>query len=119
MTGDWLIAGPKSQRSRYYNHSTFNDLVINGLVGLVPRTDQIAQVQPLLPENTWDWFCLDGVPYHGHRLTVVWDRTGERYSKGTGLTLWVDGEKVGSTPRLDRLEIRLPSNATAESKDYN
>ena len=37
ITGDWLITGPKAARSRDYNHSTFCDLVISGLVGLVPR----------------------------------------------------------------------------------
>src|SRR6185503_15167316 len=35
-TGKWLITGPKAERSRYYNHSTFNDLVITGLCGLIP-----------------------------------------------------------------------------------
>ena len=65
ITGDWLITGPKAARSRDYNHSTFCDLVIRGLVGIVPRDDDIVEVDPLLPPDAWDWFCLDGVPYHG------------------------------------------------------
>ena len=36
-TGEWLKGD--NPRSRYYNHSTFCDLVIAGLVGLVPRGD--------------------------------------------------------------------------------
>ena len=48
-TGEWLITGPKAERSRFYNHSTFNDLVISGLVGLVPRDDDTIEVDPLLP----------------------------------------------------------------------
>src|SRR5439155_6965758 len=34
-TGEWLKGD--NPRSRYYNHSTFADLVISGLVGLVPH----------------------------------------------------------------------------------
>ena len=62
-TGYWLKGD--QERSRYYNHSTFNDLIITGLVGLRPRTDNRVQVSPLLPERQWDWFCLDKIPYHG------------------------------------------------------
>ena len=45
MTGDWLITGPKAARSRDYNHSTFCDLVISGLVGLVPRADETVEIR--------------------------------------------------------------------------
>jgi hypothetical protein len=106
-TGNWLITGPKAQRSRYYNHSTFCDLVIGGLVGIVPRADDVVEVDPLVPGDAWDWFCLDDVPYHGHRLTVVWDRTGERYGRGAGLAVWVDGQKVAQSEKLRRLEGNL------------
>jgi len=73
-TGAWLT--PDSDRSRYYNHSTFCDLVISGLVGLVPREDDTVIVDPLIPADVWDWFCLDGVSYHGRTLTILWDRNG-------------------------------------------
>lgn len=63
VTGYWLKGD--QERSRYYNHSTFNDLVITGLVGLRPRPDNTIEVNPLVPENKWDWFCLDNVLYHG------------------------------------------------------
>src|SRR5262245_23918790 len=66
ITGQWLITGPKAERSRYYNHSTFCDLVIGGLAGLVPRDDDVIEVNPLLPTDTWEYFCLDGATYHGH-----------------------------------------------------
>ena len=109
VTGEWLITGPKARRSRFYNHSTFNDLVISGLVGLVSRIDDKLEIHPLVPNGAWDWFCLDGVPYHGHAVTVIWDRTGHRYGRGAGLTLWVDGTKLGSTDGLDPIQVRLPS----------
>lgn len=109
LTGDWLITGPKAERSRFYNHSTFNDLVIGGLVGIVPRADQQLEVHSLLPDGKWDWFCLDGVRYHNHDVTIVWDKTGERYGRGKGLTVWVDGKQVANRPHLDRLLAELPS----------
>ena len=46
-TGYWLKGD--EERSRYYNHSTFNDLIITGLVGLRPRADDMIEVNPLLP----------------------------------------------------------------------
>ena len=93
QTGEWLITGPKAERSRHYNHSTFNDLIITGLVGLVPRADDIIEVDPLLPPDAWDWFRLADVPYRGHSVTIAWDRTGERYGNGPGLSINVDGRE--------------------------
>jgi hypothetical protein len=107
-TGKWLITGPKAQRSRYYNHSTFNDLVITGLVGLVPREDEVVEIDPLLPVDAWDWFCVDGVPYHGRSLTIAWDRMGERYGRGVGLAVWADGVELARSPTLKRLTGELP-----------
>jgi hypothetical protein len=109
-TGEWLIKGPKAKRSRHYNHSTFNDLVISGLVGIVPRSNDTVEVDPLIPEAAWDWFCLDGVSYHGRRLTVAWDRTGRRYGKGAGLALWIDGVEAARSPKFGRLTASLSSS---------
>jgi hypothetical protein len=108
-SGEWLITGPKAERSRHYNHSTFNDLVISGLVGLVPRDDDTLEIDPLLPPDAWDWFCLDGVPYHGRLLTIAWDRTGRRYGRGPGLAVWVDGVEAARTPNLTRITAELKS----------
>jgi hypothetical protein len=97
-TGAWLKG--RDPRSRWYNHSTFADLVIAGLVGLVPRADDMLEIHPLLPADAWDWFCVEGLRYHGHDLTIVWDRDGSRYGAGAGLTAWVDGRRVLHAPTL-------------------
>jgi hypothetical protein len=110
VNGRWLITGPKAERGRYYNHSTFNDLVISGLVGIVPREDNLLEVDPLIPADAWNWFCLDGVPYHGHNLTIIWDRTGRRYGRGAGFSAWANGRQLASSPTLGRLSIALPAN---------
>jgi len=100
-TGYWLKGD--QERSRYYNHSTFNDLIITGLVGLRPREDETIEVNPLVPDAKWDWFCLDNVLYHGRILTIVWDSDGTEYNRGQGLTLLVDGQKAAHTSKLERL----------------
>lgn len=105
-TGYWLKGD--QERSRYYNHSTFNDLIITGLVGLRPRADNIVEVSPLLPADTWDWFCLDAVPYHGKSLTIIWDKTGTKYNRGAGLSVYVDGQKIAASPKLERVTGQLP-----------
>ncbi|MBI5769745.1 MAG: glycoside hydrolase [Verrucomicrobia bacterium] len=106
-TGAWIkVRNP--ERSRYYHHSTFADLVITGLAGLRPRADDTIELAPLLPAGTWDWFCLDGVRYHGRTLTIVWDRTGEKFNRGTGLTLLVDDRPVARAESLTRLTARIP-----------
>lgn len=114
LTGDWLARtikiekGNFDRRGDHYNHSGFVDLVITGLVGLRPRADDVVEVNPLLPEDTWDWFALDDVRYAGRALTILWDRTGERYGRGKGLQVIADGEVIAASPSLGRLSGRLP-----------
>lgn len=104
-TGYWLKGD--EERSRYYNHSTFNDLVITGLVGLRPRADNTIEVNPLLPDNKWDWFCLDNILYHGKIVTIIWDKDGSKYKKGKGLQVFANGKKVASSDKLSRITGQL------------
>ena len=101
--GAWLMGD--RERSRYYNHSTFNDLMITGIAGLRPQADGRIVVNPLVPQDKWDYFCLDGINYRGHLLTIIWDKNGQRYHQGTGLTLMVDGKKVANRKDIGKLEI--------------
>ena len=101
VTGYWLKGD--QERARYYNHSTFNDLMITGLAGLRPRADKTLEINPLLPDTEWDWFCLDNVRYHNHIITIIWDRHGDKYHHGKGLTVLVDGKQVGNRATLGRL----------------
>ena len=106
VTGDWING--KNGRSRYYNHSTYADLLITGVVGLRPRADNIVEVWPLLSNGTWDWFCLDGVKYHGRMLTILWDKDGSRYGHGAGLQILANGKQIAHAPTLERITGRLP-----------
>ncbi|MEW6157246.1 MAG: glycosyl hydrolase family 65 protein [Verrucomicrobiota bacterium] len=106
ITGQWLKG--REERSRFYNHSTFADLLITGVVGLRPRADNMVEVHPLLPDKTWAWFCLDGVKYHGHALTIFWDSTGQRYGRGAGFFVMADGKVIARHDRLERMTGKLP-----------
>lgn len=106
VTGQWLKG--RNPRSSWYNHSTFADLLISGVVGLRPRADDTLEIDPLLPAEAWAWFCLDNVRYHGRDLTVMWDRDGSHFGRGAGLRVWVDGAPVAAAPTLQTLKVTLP-----------
>ena len=106
-TGAWDPRNGAKERGKDYNHSTYCDLVITGLVGLRPRADDTVEVNPLVPDGTWDWFCLDNVPYHGRTLTVLWDKTGTKYGKGKGLRVLADGRRIARSDSLGRATGRL------------
>jgi hypothetical protein len=105
--GTWDSGKGGEERGKDYNHSTYCDLVISGLIGLRPRADNVVVVNPLVP-NDWDYFCLDQVRYHGRWLTILWDRHGTHYGKGAGLRIFANGKQIGSSGRLQSL--RMPSS---------
>lgn len=95
-------------RSEHYFHSGFVDLVITGLAGLIVAEGDTLIIDPLAPKD-WDYFAMDQIPYRGHRVAIVWDKTGQRYGRGVGLQVLVDGKKVASSPTLQRLSAKLPA----------
>ena len=94
--------------SEHYFHSSFNDLVITGLVGICPRDDDTLEVKPLAPAE-WDYFALDAVPYRGHLVSIIWDRDGSRYKRGKGLRLFADGKEIAASDKLGPLTAKLPA----------
>jgi Mannosylglycerate hydrolase MGH1-like glycoside hydrolase domain/Glycosyl hydrolase family 65, C-terminal domain len=102
--------------SEHYFHSGYVDLVVTGLVGLRPRADDSVEVRPLAPES-WDYFALDGVRYHGYALSILWDRNGSRYGRGKGLVVIADGRTIASSPRLGRIVALLGPSRVAGRPD--
>ena len=113
--GTWERGKGGEERGKDYNHSTYCDLVIHGLIGLRPQAGDTVEVNPLVPEGAWDYFCLDQVRYHGRWLTIVFDKTGDRYKKGKGLRVLADGKEIAAADGLQRLIAVMPSAATAET----
>jgi len=115
FNGDWLartrmeVQGHNQgfqERGIYYNHSTYNDIIITGLVGLRPSLDNKLVVNPLIPDD-WDWFCLDDILYKGHKISILWDRTGNKYNNGKGLRVYSDGKMIARSKKLDKIEREL------------
>ncbi|NBS53226.1 MAG: glycoside hydrolase, partial [Spartobacteria bacterium] len=72
------------------------------------RSDDIVEVNPLVPEGALEYFCLDNVSYHGHNLTILWDKTGERYGRGRGLRVLADGKEIARSETLTKVTGHLP-----------
>jgi hypothetical protein len=102
--------------SNHYNHSSYNNLVITGLCGIRPSNSDSLTINPLI-DGTINYFCLQDVLYHGHRLTVVYDRDGEKYHIGKGLTVFVDGEKRALAN--NRVSIGRPINKPVVPNPHN
>ncbi len=105
-TAQWKTA------ERDYNHSTWLDILIPEILGLVPRDDDILEIDPLVPEGTLTRFLLDGQRYRGHDVTLVWDAPGDEipdaYADGRkGLDVYLDGRMVSSTKSLSRIQINM------------
>jgi hypothetical protein len=116
FNGDWLartrmeVQGYShvfQERGIYYNHSTYIDIIINGLVGFKPSLDSTFEIHPLIPD-TWDWFCLDHVSYKGKILTILWDKTGKKYHRGKGLRVFADGKPVASGKEIKSMLVSIP-----------
>ena len=105
--GGWDSGKGGIERGKDYNHSTFCDLVISGLIGLRPRPDNVVVVNPLVPPS-WDYFCLDQILYHGLTLTILFDKTGSHYGKGKGLHVFADGKEIAASEKLERVTGALP-----------
>ncbi|MFM8401120.1 MAG: MGH1-like glycoside hydrolase domain-containing protein, partial [Pirellula sp.] len=93
--------------SEHYFHSGFCDLVITGLVGLQPTDADEIVLHPLAPPN-WDYLALDGLNLRGRQVSILWDRTGERYKRGKGLMVFVDGQQIAQQSELKPLRAKLP-----------
>lgn len=116
-------------RSHHYSHSTYVDLILSGLIGIRPHADDVLEVNPLLTADTpagaqpIHYFAVQGVLYHGHDVSVIYDADGSRYGIGSGLSVFVDGKRVLGPGPLARAEIALAAKthsaaATTMPEDF-
>lgn len=96
----------KPERGKDYNHSTFADLIITGLLGVRPAPDHLL-INPLIPQHTWDWFYLENVKIRGKILKVVWDRQGTHYGQGKGFRVLYDGRTLHHSEQIETVRIDL------------
>ncbi|MGD0892803.1 MAG: hypothetical protein ABR923_14845 [Terracidiphilus sp.] len=72
---------------------------------------------PLVPSGKWEYFALDGVPYHRHLLTILYDRDGNRYHRGAGFQAFCDGVVIVHAPERQALRASLPPAPNASRPD--
>ncbi|MCL2624896.1 MAG: hypothetical protein FWD31_14635, partial [Planctomycetaceae bacterium] len=97
--GTWDRGKGGVERGKDYNHSTFCDLVINGLIGFKPTVDDSFRIFPMVPDSV-EFFCLDHLLWHGKIVTIFYDRTGERYHRGKGFNVYLDGKEVMTSENI-------------------
>lgn len=106
FTGEWIARkmllqkGQKyKERGKDYNHSTFCDIIISGLIGISPQESGEIIIEPLIPENKWDYFVLTNLNCSNKRLCIMYDKTGKKYKHGKGFMIFVDGKLVAKTDK--------------------
>jgi len=77
------------------------------LLGLRPSEGNVLIINPIIPEKKWDWFCLDGVSYHGQSISILWDKTGLKYGKGKGFQIFVNKQPAAAAAHIGRIRIEL------------
>lgn len=104
FTGEWIARklllereNKYYERGKDYNHSSFCDLIISGLIGVQPQLDGSIVIEPLLPEEEWEWFSLSRLNCGGREVSIVYDKTGKHYGCKPGMSVYVDGRKVAHT----------------------
>jgi hypothetical protein len=100
--------------SNHYNHSSYNNLVISGLCGIRPDESDTLTLNPLIDDRI-QYFYLDDVRYHGHKLTVIYDKEGNKYRFGQGLTVLVDGEQKVVMQNNDKYKVVIGSPVEGET----
>lgn len=105
LDGSWF-GSDMPNHSEHYFHSGYVDLVLGGLLGIRPQSEDSLVVNPLIPAD-WDYFAVEDLAYHGHTVSVIWDRVGSKYHAGAGLTVLVDGKVADSRADIGLLRIAV------------
>lgn len=92
--------------SNHYNHSSYNNLILSGLCGIQPEAGDSLTLHPLVDDSI-DYFRVSQLMYHGHKLTIIYDRDGSKYGAGKGLSVFVDGEKADVDSGNGKHRIRV------------
>jgi len=81
----WLPHRGGYERGKDYNHSTFIDLVLRGLVGVDMTADELT-LKPRVG-GIWKWFKVENLTYRGVNYTVYYDEDGSHFGKGVGVVI--------------------------------
>lgn len=104
-TGIWLAreilrewGRSDKDRGCHYNHSTFIDLVMTGIVGICPCESNKLVIRPL--GTSLDAFTLRELNYHGHTVDIEWLKT-------KGLTVTLDGHREFFVDAKSEIKVEI------------
>ncbi len=81
---NWNPGRGGKERGKDYNHSTFCDLVLSGLLGINIRYGSLI-IDPIIPDE-WDYFCVSNLL--DKKYTVIYERNGDHYGLGSGIRIF-------------------------------
>lgn len=92
-----------------YFHSYYNNILISGIIGLIPEESEILRISPL--DMGWEFFLMENIPYHGKLITVSWRKRGcqKNNSIDEGMTVKVNGKLAARADDLKDIVIDLNS----------
>ncbi len=90
------------ERGKDYNHSGFTDLILSDLLGIKPKIDKTIEINPLIPDD-WEWFAVDNLYFQGKKFSLIWDKTGKKYNRGNGLSLFRDNILVAKSSKIEKI----------------
>ncbi len=90
------------ERGKDYNHSGFTDLILSDLLGIKPKIDNTIEINPLIPDD-WEWFAVDNLYFQGKKFSLIWDKTGKKYNRGNGLSLFRDNILVAKSSKIEKI----------------
>lgn len=85
MNAGWKEEKGGFERGKDYNHSTFADIVLGGLLGIRSCGGVIA-VDPKIPDD-WTYFKVDNLTVGENSYCILYDKSGEKYNLGAGVTI--------------------------------
>ncbi len=85
--GTWDESKGGIERGKDYNHSTFCNLVLEGLFGIRPD-DEVLRIAPLFPKE-WEFAQVENLRLHGLEMGIFWNREEGIYEvKAEGKTVF-------------------------------
>ncbi len=81
----WMPQKGGYERGKDYNHSTFIDLVIRGLIGVKEDAETLT-VEPHI-QGIWPWFKLENLTFRKKSYDIYYDEDGSHLGKGVGVVI--------------------------------
>ena len=94
------------ERGKDYNHSGFTDLILSDLLGIKPNLNNTIEINPQVPDD-WEWFAVDNLYIQGKKFSLIWDKTGKKYNRGNGLSLFKDNILVSKSSKIEKITYSM------------